>query len=310
MSSSLGVVRLPAHAPEDVAVITDGPDKGAVYCGTEDGTIWRVSADGASVEKVAHTGGRPLGIEIALDGRLIVCDSERGVLRVSPTSGAVEVLADELVGKPFRFPNNASIADDGTIWFSDSSTKFGFAQWRDDFVQGTRTGRLLRLDPSGILELAVTGLQFANGVQVSRSGDSVFVAETAGRSIVRYWVSGPREYTHEPFVTDLPGYPNNLSRGSDGLLWVSIASPTTPIVEWLKRAPMWVRQAITKIPERLQPNPKRVVRALAYDDDGRLVHDVDIKTRKYHMVTGCREFEGRLWMGSLQEHGIAVVDLA
>ena len=37
-----------------------------------------------------------------------------------------------------------------------------------------------------------------------------------------------------------------------------------------------MRRAVTKIPERLQPKPKRTIRAQAYDDAGSLVHDVDL----------------------------------
>jgi hypothetical protein len=66
---------------------------------------------------------------------------------------------------------------------------------------------------------------------------------------------------------------------------------------------------VTKIPEALQPKPKRTVRAQAYDDAGRLVHDVDVATDRYHMVTGVREHDGRLWLGSLHEPAIAVVGL-
>jgi hypothetical protein len=70
-----------------------------------------------------------------------------------------------------------------------------------------------------------------------------------------------------------------------------------------------VRAAVTKIPEALQPQPKHLVRAQAYDDTGRLVHDVDVATDRYHLVTGVREHHGRLWLGSLHEPAIAVVDL-
>ena len=52
-----------------------GADEGAVFTGTADGSIFRVSHDGRKLDKVAHTGGRPLGIEIDLDGRLVVCDA-------------------------------------------------------------------------------------------------------------------------------------------------------------------------------------------------------------------------------------------
>ncbi|MEZ5095272.1 MAG: hypothetical protein R2731_03640 [Nocardioides sp.] len=35
---------------------------GAVYTGTEDGSIFRVSHDGQRIERVARTQGRPLGL--------------------------------------------------------------------------------------------------------------------------------------------------------------------------------------------------------------------------------------------------------
>jgi hypothetical protein len=50
----------------------------------------------------------------------------------------------------------------------------------------------------------------------------------------------------------------------------------------------------------------------AYDDDGRLVHDLDLpgpeRGAGYHMVTGVREHDGRLWLGSLHEPAVAVID--
>ena len=110
-------------------------------------------------------------------------------------------------------------------------------------------------------------------------------------------------------VTDLPGYPDNIARGSDGLIWVSIASPVDPLVERIQRGPLPLRKLVTRIPERLQPAPKHTLRAQAYDDAGTLVHDVDIPGAAYHMVTGVREHDGRLWLGSLNEPAIAVVDL-
>jgi hypothetical protein len=113
--------------------------------------------------------------------------------------------------------------------------------------------------------------------------------------------------------SDLPGYPDNIARGSDGLIWVAIASPRDPFVERLQRGPMVLRRLATRLPQKLQPAPKRTIRVQAYDDDGRLVHDVDVDPKQqrtpYHMVTGVREHEGRVWLGSLHEPAIAVVDL-
>ena len=90
---------------------------------------------------------------------------------------------------------------------------------------------------------------------------------------------------------------------------MTIASPTDPLVERLQRAPLWLRRQVTRIPERLQPKPKRTVRVQAYDDQGALVHDLDLAAGDYHMVTGVREHDGRVWLGSLHEPAVAVVDL-
>jgi sugar lactone lactonase YvrE len=307
------VIPVPGAGAEDVVVGTHGPDEGAVFTGTEDGSIFRVSHDGRRIDRVAHTGGRPLGIELDLDGRLLVCDARRGVLRVDVASGSVETVTDRVGGRPMVFCNNAAVASSGEVWFSDSSQHYGIERWKDDFVQDTRTGRLMRRTPDGRVDVVLEGLAFANGVALSRHEDFVAVAETGARTVVRQWISGDRAGTRDHLVRDLPGYPDNIARGSDGLIWVTIASPYDPVVERLQRSPGWLRRQVTRIPERLQPKPARTVRVQAYDDDGRLVHDCDVDTSRqageYHMVTGVREHEGRVWMGSLHEPAIAVLDL-
>ncbi len=306
------VFPVPEPGAEDVVVGTHGRDEGVVYTGTEDGSIFRVSHDGQKIDRVAHTGGRPLGLEIDLDGRLVVCDGHRGLLRVDPTTGSVEGVTDSVAGRRMVFCNNAAVATDGTVWFSDSSTKFGLEKWKADFVQDTRTGRLLRLRTDGAIDVVLDGLAFANGVALSRGEDFVAVAETAARTVARHWLTGDRVGERDYLVTDLPGYPDNIARGSDGLIWVTIASPRDPLVERLQSGPRWLRRQVTRIPESLQPKPKRTVRVQAYDDSGTLVRDCDVAATehgdRYHMVTGVREHDGRIWMGSLHEPAIALLE--
>jgi sugar lactone lactonase YvrE len=303
--SSLTVHPVPSMGAEDVLVGADG----TVWTGTEDGAIWAIDPRTGSTKRVADTGGRPLGLELLPDGRLLVCDATRGVLAVDTGTGAVEVLLDRVDGEPMRFCNNAAVAADGTIWFSDSSRHYGIAQWKDDFVQDTHTGRLVRRDPAGTVTVVLDGLRFSNGVALAADESYVAVAECRGRTVVRLWLTGPRAGERDHLVTDLPGYPDNISRGSDGLVWVTLASPVDRLVERLGSAPMLLRRAVTRIPEALQPAPKRTIRAQAYDDDGRLVHDLDIQHPGFHMVTGVREHEGRVWLGSLHEPAVAVHDL-
>ncbi len=139
------------------------------------------------------------------------------------------------------------------------------------------------------------------------------MAESGARTVVRHWLTGPRAGERDHLVADLPGYPDNIARGSDGLIWVTIASPRDPLVERLQSGPQWIRRQVTRIPARLQPKPKRTVRVQAFDDTGTLVHDCDVPAEVhgdgYHMVTGVREHDGRVWMGSLEEPAVAVLTL-
>ena len=296
-------IELPAMGAEDVVVDQDGN----VWTGTEDGSIYRIAPD-ESVTLVGRTGGRPLGLELLDEERLLVADAHAGLLAMHTGTGEVEALVTEVDGRPMRFCNNATVAANGDIWFSDSSTVYSIEDWKADFVEDTRTGRLVCRRADGSVEVHLEGLAFANGVALAADESFVAVAETGRRTVVRLWLTGERAGTRDHLVTDLPGYPDNIARGTDGLLWVAIASPLDPVVETLRaRAPMFLRRLVTRIPERLQPKPKQTARVQAFSDDGTLVHDVDADAAGFHMATGVREHRGRLWLGSLQEAAVAVL---
>jgi len=306
MTSPVTVHPVPAMGAEDVVVA----DNGLVYTGTEDGSIFVVRPDGSRVDLVGHTGGRPLGLELLPDGRLLVADAREGLLAMEVATGAVERLVDTVQGRRMVFCNNAAVAGNGDIWFSDSSTHYGIERWKDDFVQATRTGRLFCRRADGSVEKHLDGLAFANGVALAADESYVAVAETGARTVVRLWLTGERAGQRDFLCQDLPGYPDNIARGSDGLIWVTIASPRDPVVELLQhKAPLAVRRAVTRIPEAIQPKPKRTVRVMAFDDAGTCVHDLAGDASGYHMVTGVREHEGRVWLGSLHEPAVAVIDV-
>jgi sugar lactone lactonase YvrE len=305
MTIPLTVIPVPAHGAEDVLVDAEG----WVLTGTEDGSIFRVRPDGQRIDRVGSTGGRPLGLELLPDGRVLVCDAHRGLLALDTTDGHIEVLAKEADGQRIKVCNNAAVHSSGDIYFSDSSQVFPLEQWRADLAENTATGRLIRRATDGSTEVLLDGLRFANGVALSADESFVAVAESGGRTVVRRWLTGDRAGQVDHLVTDLPGYPDNIARGSDGLIWVTIGSPRTALLEWVVRAPVPVRRAARRLPERLQPGPQRTVRVIALDDDGRTVHDVQADATRFHMVTGVREHHGRLWLGSLAHPAIAVLDV-
>lgn len=292
------------YGTEDVLIEADGQ----VVTGVDDGRLLAIDPQ-TGVETVwGHTQGRPLGIEHHPSGGHVVCDSTRGLLHVRH-DGSVEVLADGFGGVPFLFCNNAAVAADGTIYFTDSSTKFGFDYWRGDLIEHRPTGRLLRRDPDGTLTVLLDGLAFANGVALAADESFVIVAETAGYALRRWWITGPKAGTSEQFGDILPGFPDNISTGEDGDIWVAVASPRDAILDLLlPKAPV-LRKIVWALPQRFQPQPQLVIRVQAYRADGSLAHDFAGEHERFGKPTGVRQVGQQVWLGSFEQTTIAVFDL-
>jgi sugar lactone lactonase YvrE len=295
---------LPGKGPEDVLV----DEHGRVVAGIEDGRILRLSAESGELQTLADTGGRPLGIERDVDGSLVVCDSDRGLLRIHPETGAITELVPSsqvIDGTPLQLCNNAAIGRDGTIWFSDSSSRFPLKYWKGDLIEHSGTGRLLRRDPFGGIEVMLTGLHFANGVALAADESFVVVAETGAYRLTRLWLSGPKAGQTDTLVDNLPGFPDNIARGSDGLIWIAMGSPRNPTLDQLAARPPVLRTMLWALPDALLPKPANTAWVQAVDDTGTLVHDLQTSTRGFSMVTGVREHEGTVWLGSIQSGAVA-----
>jgi sugar lactone lactonase YvrE len=293
--------------PEDVAL--DG--KGQVVTGVDGGRILRLSPDGRSLSEVAETHGRPLGIELYPDGRILVCDAYRGLLQVDPDTSVIEVLADRVSGEPMQFCAGAAVASDGTVYFSDASRRFGLHHWKADLMEHSGTGRLLRRSPDGAIDVLLDGLQLANGVALTSSEDSVLVAETGAFRIVRYWLTGEKSGTSETLIETLPGYPFGMSLGGDGLVWVAIASPRNKALDTLASRNPALRKILWAMPERVHPNPQPSICAMAVDPGtGVVVHDLyGPPEHEFHVVTGVVEREGTVYMGSIVARAVAAFQL-
>jgi sugar lactone lactonase YvrE len=298
------LIDLPGLGPEDVTL----DEQGRMITGVSDGRILRIETTG-TVEQIADTGGHPLGVEIGPGGDLIVCDCHRGLMRVGVGDGSVEVLVDEFAGERLIFCNNATVAKDGTIYFTDSSKHFNQEAYRGEQFEHSETGRLFRRSPDGMVEVLGSGFSFANGVTLSLDEDYVLVAETGSYRIQRVWVSGPLTGRREIFVDNLPGFPDNLSTGATGLFWVALPNARNRILDFLlPRAPI-LRKIIWRIPEVLQPRERSTVWVQAYDANGQLVHDLQTSHPRFGMVTGVRESGGTIFLGSLSSHAVAFARL-
>jgi strictosidine synthase len=300
--------------PEDV--VFDGA--GRLYAGVEDGRIWRWPAGfpetGGTAELFADTHGRPLGLEIdPRDGALIICDAYRGLLRADQ-AGHTTVLADSYAGRRLKFTNNAAVAADGTVYFSDSSTRFRIEHYKQDLLEHRPNGRLFRYGPdANDLDLITDGLYFPNGVVLAPDESFLLVAQTAGYDILRVPLTGQAAGRPEPFASNLPGLPDNMSpagddRAGNGSYWVAFPSPRLPFVDRMMPHPA-PRRVAARLPERLQPAAQRYGLVARIGPGGAILQTLHGPAGSYREIVGVRQHDGWLYLGSLAETAVARVRL-
>ncbi len=291
--------------PEDVAVDREG----RVYVGTQQGRILRYAKADDSFEVFAETGGRPLGLDFDSSENLIVADAHKGLLSVDP-QGKVTVLCTEVDGIPFVFTDDVDVDEQDVAWFSDASFRFGPERVRHDFIESAPNGRLLRYDlRSGDCELVLGGLFFANGVAVSADGSYVLVNETSRYRVRRVFVRGPRAGESDIFMDKLPGFPDGISTGEDGLFWLAFFAPRNATLDRLSGRPR-LREVLQRLPVALQPQPERHPFVIGIDAQARVVYNLqDSAGERFAATTSAEQAGEWLYIGSLSEPNFARVAL-
>ena len=295
------------EGPEDAAV---GPD-GAVYVSTRSAVILRFPPGGGAPTHFVNTHGMPLGLEFDGEGRLLVADAYRGLLRIERDL-EITVLADTADGVPIRYADALAVAHDGTIYFTDASTKFGAEAWGGtypasllDLMEHGGHGRLLAYDP--VMKRATTvasGLQFANGVALTADGQAALVAETGRYRIVRIGLRGADEGLVTPVLENLPGFPDNLRPGRDGRFWFGLVSPRSKALDLLSGWPT-LRKVAQRLPPFLRPKAAHYGHLVAMTEQGKVLASLQDPAGGYAFVTGAVEAGGFLYITSLKATTLA-----
>lgn len=310
--------------PEHVAIGRDGK----LYAAVDGGKILRMNPDGSAMQVWARTGGRVLGFDFDARGRLIAADAMRGLLAVEEGAGLgaapetdkkIEVLADKVsvngVDDPIRYADAVAIARDGKMYFTDASRRFAPKEWDGtfnasvlDIIEHSATGRVLVHDPATRrTQVVIDDLSFANGLALSSDELSLFVVETGK---YRVWkidtgarsLSAATDPNKRPqarvLLDNLPGYPDNVMRGMNGRIWLGFTKPRGAAIDKMADKP-YLRKMTMRLPKSMWPVPPAYGHVIAFDEDGKIVADLQDPSGKYPETTGVTETAERLYIQSL-----------
>lgn len=301
--------------PEDVAVDPADPDR-TLYTGVEDGRIVKVVGrhrGETRVEPFATVPGTPLGLKFGTGGILYACVSGHGLVAVG-RDGAVRDLVTAVDGQALVFANDLDVGPDGTIYFTESSTRFDAAGAGPvrAIAENRADGRVLAHDPkTGDTRVVATGLYFPNGVTVTHGGQALLVAETARYRLSRVWLAGPRAGETEVVPHPLPGIPDGLMHDGAGTVWIALV-PRNPLLDGLAPHP-WLRNAMAGLPDGVlmgMAAGKAIGLVAALDEEGRLKRLLQDDTgRMKGGVANVTPVGRDLYLGTKWGHWVAVLRL-
>lgn len=300
--ADLEFIPLPdSPGPEDIAILN-----GMIYATSQVGDITRIDPATNRVEVIANTGGGPLGIE-ASQGVLYIADAHKGLLSLTE-DGTLETLADTVDGTSIDYADDLDIGPDGTIYFSDASTKFGakangstMAASLLEIMESRGTGRVLAYNPrTRQTRILANGLVFPNGVAMHPDG-SVLVIETGRYRVLKI---NPDTGAMTDWISNLPGFPDNINPGPDGTFLMGLISPRS---EWLdaNAGKPAMRKLAMRLPPSMRPKAEAYAHIVQLDASGRVLRTFQDPAGAYHEATGAIVHNGRLYVTSLHEDALA-----
>ncbi|MFZ6816311.1 SMP-30/gluconolactonase/LRE family protein [Undibacterium sp. Rencai35W] len=297
--------------------ILPGPD-GKIYAAVASGAILRMQPDGTQLETWISMGDRVLGFAFDAQGRMIVAMPSRGLLMITQDKKVSE-LVTQVKQIPLQFVDAVVVARNGKIYFTDATQRFGVNAFGGvlnasmlDFLEHSCTGRVLEYDPAtSAARIIADGFCFSNGIALSQDEQHLFVSETAGYRVWKLSIQAdqlqlkdkPDPQRASVLLDNLPGFPDNLMRGTDGKLWVGIVKPRS--VDFDKMSPKpWLRSLTLRLPRSMWKVPRDYGHVIAFDETGKVIRDMQDPAGVYPETSGVTETADRLYIQSLRANSI------
>lgn len=279
---------------------------GFLYTGSDDGRLLKVDLEQpeSTPEVVVEFTGRPLGLEVLGDSLAWVCVEQEGLARVDLQAKTYEILVNSFRDTTFQLIDYLDLDTLGRVYFTDASDRYGDDDLQLDILEGKPNGALYRYDPdNGETVRLLDNLHFANGVALSPDQQFLLVNETAAFRVRKYWLAGPERGQDEIFIEGLPGWPDGISLGDDGLYYLPLISPRTGMHDFILPRP-WTRRLVTKLPRTLWPAPIRANHILALNASGEVVHNWRDPAPDFSGIASVERVGNTLWLGTLNDRGV------
>jgi sugar lactone lactonase YvrE len=296
------------YGPEDIAFDAHGN----LYCGAHisktdfsDGRLLKIDTSG-NVSVFCNTDDWVTGLHFDTKQNLIACVPNKGLVSINK-EGEMTILADkDENGNKFLIPNDVDIASDGTIFFSNTSSKYQFnlKNARRILLEVKPDGGLYSYNPkTKEIKTLIDSSFFGNGVAVSKNDDFVLMVDLTKYRIIRYWLKGDKQGKTDIFIDNLPGLPNGIARRKDGSFWLGYTTRRDDLLDKMQPKP-GMKKIIFAIPLWMQPKQEPFGMIMHLSKDGEILKTYyDTSGKIVSEASSVEEHNGYLYLGGdLTDH--------
>jgi gluconolactonase len=162
------------------------------------------------------------------EGRLITCEHDSRRVTRTELDGAITVLIDSYQGKKLNAPNDAVVAADSAVWFTDPGYGI-FGNYEGHLAEPELPPRVYRLDPkTGQATIVADDFDKPNGLAFSADEKKVYIIDSGlthgGRANIRVFdVNGDKLANGKVFAENFaPGFTDGVRTDIDGNVWCSM----------------------------------------------------------------------------------------
>jgi sugar lactone lactonase YvrE len=208
-----------------------------------------VDLDG-KMEVIAEVPGRPSGLGVLPDGRMLMATALEQKLYAVGADGAMEETAD-LSGLATGLLNDMVVDSAGRAYVGDNG--FNPASGEE-----FKPGRTLTVALGGEPEVAAEDVHLHNGCAISPDGRTLYVAETFRHCVTRFAIEADGRLGDRAIHAELTSRPDGLCLDAEHHLWVAMVQeseyvrvdPAGEIVERIAAASPFALACMLGGPER------------------------------------------------------------